>query len=82
MVIVRISAQAQGRESGLMSKHSVVTLLSLALVVVVAVNCALLTGFLSWRGGANPPNAILKGGAAFGGTLVVGLALLSALNVL
>jgi hypothetical protein len=61
---------------------AVVAVLALALVGVLGINCGLVTGFLSWQGGANPANAILKGGTAFGATLVIGIALLAALNVL
>ena len=65
-----------------MNHPSVVVSLSLALVVSIAIICALFASFLSWRGGANPPNAALTGGAALGGTLVLGITLLLALNVL
>ena len=71
------------RTAGIIPEHSVaIAVLALALVGVIGINCALVAGFLSWQGGANPANAILKGGAAFGAALVIGIALLVALNVL
>jgi hypothetical protein len=67
----------------IMPGHPVATtVLALALVGTLGINCAIIAGFLSWQGGADPANAILKGGAAFGATLVIGIALLAALNVL
>ncbi len=71
------------RESKHLVNHSpVVVSLALALVISVAIICGLFASFLSWRGGANPPNAFLVGGAALGGTLALGITLLAALNVL
>jgi hypothetical protein len=61
---------------------SVVASLAFALAISVAIISALSATFLSWRGGANPPNAALVGGAALGGTLALGITLLVALNVL
>jgi hypothetical protein len=57
-----------------------IVVLSLVLVSSVGMNCAFVTGFLSWRGGSNPSNAILRAGAAFGATLALGISLLAAFN--
>jgi hypothetical protein len=59
-----------------------ITALALLLVGSVGLNCALLLGFMSWRGGATPPNAALRGAAAFGSVLGLGLALLLALKLI
>ncbi|MBF6548840.1 hypothetical protein [Nocardia brasiliensis] len=48
-------------------------LLAIGLIVMVSVVCGLVTAFLSWRGGAKPPNAALRGFAAFGGALTIGV---------
>ncbi|MGW6730183.1 hypothetical protein ACWF9G_30155 [Nocardia sp. NPDC055029] len=48
-------------------------LLAMALTVMTALCCGLVAGFLSWRGGANPSNAILRGLATFGAVLMAGV---------
>lgn len=65
-----------------MSYQSWVVVLALALVVAIGIICGLITGILSWAGGANMANSVLRGGASLGGVLVIGIALLTALNSL
>ncbi|MGW1554678.1 hypothetical protein ACWCQX_50635, partial [Streptomyces sp. NPDC002346] len=48
----------------------------------IGIICGLSTGILSWAGGANMANSVLRGGASLGGVLVIGIALLTALNSL
>jgi hypothetical protein len=64
------------------SRSLAIAVLALALVLAVGIICALITGFLSWVGGASPANAALRGGAALGGVLAIGIALLAALGTL
>lgn len=45
-----------------------------ALILLTAVIIGVGAGVLAWAGGANPPNAILVGGASFGGTALLILA--------
>lgn len=56
-----------------MKVDSNVFVLAVALIAAVALICGLVTGFLSWRGGATPPNAALRGFTAFGGALTIGI---------
>lgn len=62
-----------------MKSNPVVLALSLSLVAAIGVICGLLAGFLSWIGGSTPAHAALRGGAAFGGALGLGIALIAAL---
>jgi uncharacterized membrane protein YqiK len=64
------------------NQSSTPTLLALALILAVGIICALIVGFLSWVGGANPANAVLRGGGALGGALALGIALVAALGIL
>jgi hypothetical protein len=48
----------------------------LAIATLTAVIVGAAAGLLSWAGGLNPPNAILAGGGAFGGALLLILTLL------
>jgi hypothetical protein len=45
----------------------------LAIIVLAATVIGLCTGFLSWIGGANPPTAVLRGAAATGATIALGV---------
>jgi len=47
----------------------------LAIFTLTAVIVGAAAGLLAWAGGLNPPTAILTGGGALGGTLLLGLAL-------
>ncbi|MEV0569289.1 hypothetical protein [Dactylosporangium sp. NPDC050588] len=51
-----------------------------AITLVVAAIAGLLTGLLAWLGGANIANAILSGGAAFGVTTLLILAVIEFLD--
>ncbi|MBB5918825.1 hypothetical protein BJY24_007737 [Nocardia transvalensis] len=62
-----------------MKSDPLVLTLSLCLVIAVGIICGMLAGFLSWIGGAKPANAALRGGAAFGGTVGLGVAVIAAL---
>ncbi|MFG3620821.1 hypothetical protein [Nocardia sp. NPDC047654] len=62
-----------------MKGNPYVLVLSLSLVVAIGVICGMLAGFLSWIGGTTPANAVLRGGAAFGGTVGLGVAVIAAL---
>ena len=62
--------------------NGTVVVLTLALIFSIGVNSALLTAFFSWRGGTNPAMAGLRGGAALGGTLLIGIALLNMLHLM
>jgi hypothetical protein len=60
-----------------MSVRLSLLLITLALSVVIALVLGLVTGFLSWLAGAHPAQAVLRGGATFGGVLVIGVAILT-----
>ena len=45
----------------------------LAITVLAAGMVGVTAGVLSWLGGMNSPNAILAGGGAFAGTVILGL---------
>lgn len=49
----------------------------IALVLVVAVIVGAAAGLLAYAGGANAPTAVLTGGGAFAGTVLLLLALLN-----
>jgi hypothetical protein len=60
--------------------HSLtITILAVAITVVAAGLTGIATTWLSMLGGASLPNALIRGGAAFGGTLTVELLTLSLL---
>jgi hypothetical protein len=65
-----------------MSSQPWIVALALALVFAVGIICALITSILSWLGGANLANSMLRGGTSLGGVLLIGIGLLTALNVL
>jgi hypothetical protein len=48
----------------------------LAITVLTAVIVGGVSGLLAWAGGMNPPMAILTGGAAFSGTVLLVLTVL------
>lgn len=48
----------------------------LAIAILAAVLVGAAAGLLSWAGGLNPPNAVLAGGGAFGGAVMLAVALL------
>jgi hypothetical protein len=48
----------------------------LAITALSATLIGIAAGVLSWLGGLNPPTAILTGGGAFGGTVLLALAVL------
>jgi hypothetical protein len=48
----------------------------LAVTVLTAALVGITAGLLAWAGGLNPPTAILTGGAAFGSTVLLVLAVL------
>ncbi|MFG3524903.1 hypothetical protein ACGF5S_31920 [Nocardia nova] len=62
-----------------MKSNPLVLALSLCLVAAIGIICGMLTGFLSWIDGAKPATAALRGGAAFGGTVGLGVAVIAAL---
>ncbi|GAA1645466.1 hypothetical protein [Nocardia ninae] len=62
-----------------MKSNPVVLALSLSLITAIGVICGMLAGFLSWIGGTSPAHAVLRGGAAFGGAVGLGVGLLAAL---
>ena len=43
----------------------------LAIIMLTAAMLGGICGWLSWLGGMNPPNAILSGAGAFGGTVML-----------
>lgn len=49
----------------------------MAFMTLVAAFAGVGGGVLSWLGGTNPPNAVLTGFAAFGGTLLLLIAVFS-----
>lgn len=51
-------------------------LLVMGLALLFAFLVAVCAGVLAWLGGANVPNAVLRGGIAFGGTLTVATVLI------
>jgi VIT1/CCC1 family predicted Fe2+/Mn2+ transporter len=53
----------------------------LALAVAIAMNIAIVTAVLARISGAHPAQAAIKAGTAFGGTLALAVALLTALGV-
>lgn len=55
---------------------SAVRALWLAITVLTAVLVGVAGGVLAWAGGMNPPTAILTGGSAFAGTVLLVLAML------
>lgn len=59
-----------------------VTGLALALAGSVSALAAVVTGVLAAKGGANPANAAIKGGTAFGVTLALAVAVPGALGLL
>ncbi|WP_239331921.1 hypothetical protein [Frankia sp. CiP3] len=59
-----------------------VTGLALALAGSVSALAAVVTGVLAAKGGANPANAAIKGGTAFGGALALAVAILGPLGLL
>jgi hypothetical protein len=48
----------------------------LAITVLAAVLVGTAGGLLAWLGGTNPPTAILTGGGAFAGTVLLVIAML------
>jgi hypothetical protein len=48
----------------------------LAIIVLTAVLLGVSGGLLGWVGGLNAPTAVLTGGGAFGGAVMLGLAVL------
>jgi hypothetical protein len=59
-----------------------IRLLVLALAVAISVVVALVAAMLAKVAGAHPAAAALRGGAAFAGTLALGVAILTALDIL
>jgi len=65
-----------------MSDHSlIVRILSAGLSVSIGITVAVIAGFLSWLGGANPANAVMRGAAAFAGALGVVILLMTSLHL-
>ena len=62
-----------------MKANPYVLVLSLCLTVAIGIICGMLAGFLSWIGGTTPAHAVLRGGAAFGATVGLGIGLIAAL---
>ncbi|WP_194818945.1 hypothetical protein [Nocardia sp. XZ_19_385] len=62
-----------------MKDNPTVLVLSLCLMVAVGIIVGQLAGFLSWAGGASVPHAVMRGGAACGGVLALGIAVIAAL---
>lgn len=55
---------------------SIVRSLWLAIIMLTAMLVGVAGGLLAWIGGLNPPTAILTGGGAFGGTVLLVLTIL------
>jgi len=48
--------------------------------ILIGFLVAVAASILAWRGGQNPPAAILIGGGAFGGTVTLALMIMNALS--
>jgi hypothetical protein len=53
------------------SQDGSINALWVAIAIIVAIMIGATAGFLSWHGGQPPPNAILTGGAAFSGAVLL-----------
>ncbi|MBV8995235.1 MAG: hypothetical protein JO287_16410 [Pseudonocardiales bacterium] len=56
-----------------MINNSVTRGVVLAIIVLAAALVGICAAFLSWIGGANPPTAVLRGAAATGATIALGV---------
>jgi hypothetical protein len=63
-----------------MSPAATIRLLTVALLIAVAAEIGTIVGFIVWLDTTNPSTTILKAGAAFAGTIGLGIGLWSVLR--
>jgi hypothetical protein len=65
-----------------MDHTMIVRVLAAGLAVSIGITVAVTAGLLSWLDGANPANAVMRGAAAFAGTVGLVILLMTSLHLL